>query len=466
MKVLILLTALVTTSVNAMTIDEYLNQVKIKNKNIRSYEIDVEAAEDKQVAGDLALSPVLTGSYYVQTDKSLPLLMFLANKRTTTATALGLSKKFSTGTTLALTGETYKYDYDQPLTPGDTGYSTGRLGISLTQSLWKDSFGRATRLRQDRESLTARLEKMSSDLKRRAALIQIESDYWDYLVAQENVKLKQANLERAKKLQSWSSNRVYNGIADQSDLLQIKALVSTREVELANAKDDLESKGTVIRENLDLTSSDPVPEFSSSLTDSRPYVTDLSKKPNMIRIQNYLTQLEAKIKQDVSDEVRDTLRPDLSLTGKYYTTSYDVDYATMQSNISKDDRPVTYVGLNLSWMFGSDAVSAQKSSADKAALAAKYRAEQEAIVGKNAWQDYLRRYEVTKQNVLTLEKLAQIQSERSKQEQIRLNKGRTITFNVVTAETDSAEAQVNYLKAKSGLRKLEASSLLFTDITE
>lgn len=466
MKVLILLTALISISVNAMSIDDYLNQVKARNKNIRSYDIDVEAAGEKQVAGDLALSPILTGSYYVQTDKSLPLLMFLANKRTTTATALGLSKKFSTGTTLAFTGETYKYDYDQPLTPGDTGYSTGRLGISLTQSLWKDSFGRATRLRQNREALTARLEKLSSDLKKRATLIQVESDYWDFLVAQENVKLKQANLERAKKLQSWSSNRVYNGISDQSDLLQIKALVSSRELELANAKDELESKGITIRENLDLVAGDSVPEFTSSLTDSRPYVNELSKKSNMIRIQNYLSQLEAKIKQDASDEVRDSLRPDLALTGKYYTTSYDVDYSTMQSNIAKDDRPVTFVGLSLSWMFGSDAVSAQKSSADKSALAAKYRAEQEALVGKNAWQDFLRKYEVTKQNVLTLEKIAQIQSERSKQEQIRLSKGRTITFNVVTAETDSAEAQVNYLKAKSGLRKLEASSLLFTDITE
>jgi outer membrane protein TolC len=449
-----------------MTIDEYLAEVKAKNKNIKSYDIDIEAAGEKQVAGDLVLSPVLTGSYYVQTDKSLPLTFLQADKRTTTEASLGLSKKFSTGTTLALTGETFKYDYDQPVVPGDSGYSSGRLGISLTQSIWKDFFGHATRLRRDREALTAKLEKLSNDLKKRAALIQVESDYWDYLVAQENVRLKKSNLDRAKKLESWSSNRVYNGISDQSDLLQIKALVSSREVDLANAEDELESKGITVRENLELGANDPVPEFTSSLTDPRPYVRDMSARPNMIRIQNYLSQLDAKIKQDVSDEVRDSLRPDLSLTGKYYTSSYDDDYQTMQNNLGKTDRPVTFVGVNLSWMFGSDAVSAQRSSADKSALAAKYRAEQEEVTGKNAWQDFVRKYQVTKQNVLTLEKLAKIQQERAKQEQIRLSKGRTITFNAVTAETDSAEAQVNYLRAKSGLRKMEASSLLFTEFTE
>ena len=73
---------------------------------------------------------------------------------------------------------------------------------------------------------------------------------------------------------------------------------------------------------------------------------------------------------------------------------------------------------------------------------------------------------MTQENVKTLEKIANYQRERAKAEQDKFSKGRTITASVVTAETDSAEAEVRFLKAKSGLRKLEASTLLFTTVQE
>ncbi len=340
------------------------------------------------------------------------------------------------------------------------------MGLSLQQSLWKDSFGSATRLRHSREVTVNKVEKLSYELQKRSALIQAESDYWDYLVAQDDMKLKKANLDRAKKMESWTRNRVYNGISDQADLLQIQALVSSRELQLSTATDDAESTAVRIRENLDLKTGEAVPELTSSLLESRPYVEESLKKTGMIRIDNYLTFLDAELKKKLAEEVTDALRPDLSLIGRYSTSSYDVDYSTMQNNITKTDRPVTFVGLSFSWMFGSDAVSAQSSSARKEALAAQYRADQAKLTGENAWLEYVRKYQITKQNVLTLEKIAKLQSERSKQEQLKFSKGRTITSNVVTAETDSAEAEVTYLRAKSNLRKLEASTLLYTNMTE
>lgn len=465
MKVLATLSAtLIATNVFAMSIDDYMKEVAKKNKNIASYDLSIEASKEKQIAGDLALAPVLTAGYSLQSDKSLP--SGVADKRDTTTLNLGVSKKFSTGTTLGVTAETYKYEYDQPVTAGNNGYSNGRLGLSLQQSLWKDAFGTATRLRQNRDASTAKLEVYGNELKKRAAVIQAESDFWDYLVAQEDVKLKKANLERAKKLETWTSNRVYNGISEQAELLQIKALVSSRELELNTAVDELEAKAIKIRENLDLAQSQPVPTFTSDLTETRPYVADLMKQKNIIKIENYLTQLEAEIKQTVAEEANDSLKPDLSLIGRYSTSSYDLDHQTMQNNLTKTDRPVTYVGLSFSWLFGADAVGAQRSSTRKEAIAAKGRAEQAKLVGENAWTDHLRRYELTKQNVSTLEKIAKLQTERSRQEQLRFSKGRTITLNVVTAETDSAEAEVRYLRAKSGLRKLEAATLQFISISE
>lgn len=464
MNKLVLLGVTLTVQAQAMTIDDYMKLVVEKNKTIVSYDVSIEAAKEKQVAGDLALSPILTAGYSLASDKSLP--NSVADKRDTTAANLGLAKKFSTGTSVSLTAETFKYENEIPVIPGNDGYSKGGLGITLQQSLWKDFFGAGTRLRQEREAYAAKLEIYANELKKRAAMIQAESDFWDYLVAQDDMKLKKANLDRAKKLEAWTSNRVSNGISDQSDLLQIKALTARRELELATASDEFAARGTKIRENLDMRESEPIPTITSTLVDARPYVSNMVKKTNVVKIENYLSSLEAEVKEQVSDETVEGLKPDLSLIGRYNTSSYDLDHQTMQNNIAKTDRPVTFVGLSLSWMFGSDAKAAQLSSAKKDAQAARYRAEQAKISGQNAWQDHLRKYELTKQNVLTLERIAKLQSERSRQEQIKFSKGRTITSNVVNAETDSAEADVSYLKAKSGLRKLEAATLLFTTIDE
>lgn len=465
MKTAILL-AISTIAFNAqaLTLDEYLKIVIQKNKLVSSYDLSIEASKDKQIAGDLLLSPTLTAGYSVTTDKSEPITV--ADKRTTTLSNVGLSKKFSSGTTLGVTADTTKYEYELPVTAGNNGYSTGRVGVSLQQSLWKDFFGHGTRLRQDREEATNKLETLGFELRKRSTLIEMESDYWDYLVAQEDLKLKQANLDRAKKLESWNSNRVYNGISDQSDLLQVKALSASREVQLATAKDELTYREAKVRENMGLSDSEALPAFTSNLMDARPYVGELSKQKDVVKIDTYITALEANVKQKVSEEVVDSLRPDLSLIGRYNTNSYNVDHQTMQNNIGKTERPTTFVGVSFSWMFGSDAKGSQLDAAKKEALAAQYRAEQAKLSGTNAWADFLRKYELTKQNVVTLEKIAQLQRDRAKQEQVKFSKGRTITLNVVTAETDSAEADVTYLRAKSGLRKLEATTQLYMSTAE
>lgn len=461
---LILLLGLCTTNAFAMTLEEYMDTVVKKNRLITSYQASVEASEEKRVAGDLLLSPTFTAGYSVLSDKSEPSV--IADRRNTSITNLGLSKKFSTGTLLSLTALTTKLDYEQPVTPGNTGYSTGGLGLVVQQSLWKDFFGVAIRMRRERESLTSQLERLGYELQRRITLIQAEADFWDYMVAQEDLKLKQANFDRAKKLDQWTSNRVSNGISDQTDLLQVRALANLRALELATATQLVKTREAKLKENIDFAPNEQLPDVKADMAQTRPYVLNLSKSKNIVKIDTYLTSLEAAVKQKVSEEVVDSLKPDLTFLGKYNTSSYNVDHSTMQNNMTSTNRPVTYVGLSLSWLFGSDAKSAQLSAAKKEALASRLKADQARITGENSWLDLLRQYELTKQNVLTLEKIAQLQRDRARAEQAKFTKGRTITSNVVNAETDAAQAEVNYLSAKSGLRKLEASSQLYMSIAE
>ena len=52
------------------------------------------------------------------------------------------------------------------LVPLNQEYSTGELGFSISQSLWKDSFGGASSLKTQRESVSERMEKISLQIQK------------------------------------------------------------------------------------------------------------------------------------------------------------------------------------------------------------------------------------------------------------------------------------------------------------
>ena len=449
---------------SALTLDEYLIQVKKKNRIYNAIDVSVEASNFRRASGDLILTPQLIAGYSLIDDKSLPSI--IATKRKITEYNLGVSKKFSTGTLISLTAKTDQFENEGLPLQAPIEYSTGSLGVSFQQSLWKDFFGNGTRLRNQREYANNSLELMNLELRRRNLLVEAESSFWDYAVALENLKLKQENLERARKLDRWTSNRVSNGISDRADLMNIKALTSVRELELLTAVDDLRAEEVRFRQNLDVTPNELLPSIDSNLVENRPYVKELMQMKNVIRIDSYLASLDAQTKRFVAEEIIESLKPDLSLVGSYNTSSYDPNYNQALKDISQTTRPRSFIGVNLTWLFDTEAKRSQISAAQKDALASRYTAEKLRLDGQTAWSEFLRKYQVSQETVKTLEKIANFQRERAKAEQDKFAKGRTITLNVVTAETDSAEAAVKYLKAKSGLRKLEAGTLFFTAVQE
>ncbi len=443
---------------SGLTLDEYMKKVKSENKIFKSLMYSTEAANEKLAASDILFIPVLTAAGSVAVDKSLP--SALGDRRQVTEYSLGVAKKFSTGTSLTLSAKTDQYKNDTTI-PNQDQFSTGGLGISLQQSLWKDFLGEATELRRSRELILNQLDTINVDLRLRGALYDAEATFWDYALAQEDLKLKKSNFERAKKLENWTGSRVTNGISDRADLMNVKALAAIREVQLITAEDEIKTQETKFREYLVVPEGDPTPPITADLNSGRNFFTELMKKKDVVKIDSYLQSLDAKTKKIIAEEFKETLRPDLALVGSYNSTIYDRDYDQVTKNMASTDRPRTFVGVNFSWMFDGDAKSAQISAFNKEALASQYLAERSMVLGRNAWSDLLRKYEITKANVITLSKVANFQRERARAEQERLSKGRTITSNVVTAETDAAEAEVTLLKAQSGLRKLEASSILF-----
>ncbi len=460
MKKIILGLLILAPLLQALTIDEYLLIAKTKNPLFKAYDLSIEAAGDKIDSADLELSPVLTAGYLKAKDKSQPSMIALG-ERTMDQYSLGLAKKFFTGTAVKIEALNNDYKNERALISGFDQYSSGSVGITVSQSLWKDFLGSGTRTKIDRQKASAKIEVSAVELQRRSFLIQLEGDYWDYAVAAENLKLKKSNLERAQKMEKWTMNRVSNGISDRADLMNIKALSALRFLEFQTAEEELKNQKIKFRENLGLSEGDATPEMNGDMSESRTYIKDLLKQRNIVSLESEIAKYESDTKLYASNEINDSLRPDLSVFGSYATTSFNRDRTTALDKITDGDYPKSTIGVNFSWVFETDAKSGLRNSALKESLAAKLKSEKKSALSVNAWQELLRKYELTQKNVNSLEQIARFQRERSKAEQDKFLKGRTVTANVVTAETDAAEAEVTLLKAKAGLKKVETSALVF-----
>lgn len=453
--------ALFIQDAQAISIDEYIGLAKDKNPLLKSYQYSLEAADSRVKAAEIDLAPVLTGSFTKSNDKSRP--SQLGTEREAEIYSLVITKKFFTGTLVKLDASTGEFHNSGVLLPGFDQYSTGAVGITVQQSLWKDSFGTGTRTKISRLEKIAEIEKLNAELQARLALYDVESNYWDYALAQEDYRLKKANLERAQKIDKWTANRVGNGISDRADLMNARALMALREAQFISAEEELKTQEVRLRDNLQLADNEPTPQINGDLGAARPYLINLIKMKNVEKIEARIAALDAQARSLIADETVDNLRPDLSVFGNYTTTSYDRDHGQAVSDMIKDDYPKNTIGVNFTWVFETSAKSATRDSARKEALAAQLRSDKKRSEGKNSWTDLVRKYDVLKSSVTTLEKVANFQRERAKAEQDKLSKGRTVTANVVLAETDAAEAEINLLKTKSSLRKLEASSLFFID---
>lgn len=458
-----------STPVFAMNLQEYLKVVETKHKTVQSLNVSQEAADLRAEAGDTDLVPVLTAGVSYLNDKS-PLSQFAllgASESKNLTYNLGMSKKFSSGTTASIYGSTSEFENVGVTDPRFQKFGVGALGVSLSQSLWKDAFGRATRLRWDRIAAATKAEKGSYDLQKRLLLIQAETAFWNYFLAEEALRIGRTSLERSKKIEGWTKRRVGDGISDRADLLETQGLVSARQLQLITVQDDQEAAKRQIRDFLDLGPAEDFPVLEGDISQVRPLNALIEGKTGkVVALEAYLASLSAKARSLTAREIEDAYRPDLVLSGAYNTNALATDMPGATSHITDTDRPTAKVALNINYMFDTSVKKAAQDVARKEALAAQLQSEQKMLDSDSAWIELNRRYiEMTKRVDAATEGV-RIQMARSKAQTDLFNKGRSITFNVVNAEEDVATAELNLYRLKSEQRKMEAQGRLFITLEE
>ncbi|MDG0818253.1 TolC family protein [Bdellovibrio svalbardensis] len=460
------------SSAFAMNLQEYLKAVQSKNKTVQAYSVQKEAADLRKEAGDISLVPILSANAYYIDDKS-PLSQFVslgAKESKVNGYSLGLQKDFSTGTSVGLSAEAADYDNPGVLlgqTPALNRFGTGSLGVSLSQSLWKDFFGNATRLRWQTEEVATAAEKGRFDLQGKNLLVNAEVAYWDYLYAIENLKISRDSLERAKRIESWTRRRVNDGISERAELLQTQALVSTRQLLLIAVEDDLAAAKQSLRDYLELGSTETLPEMTGDISKARTLSSMVDgDKGRVLQLDAYLSSLEAKASALSSLQVEDSYRPDLVLAGSYNTHSIEENMPKAVANWTNTDRPTAKVSLNFIYTFDTDVKNAARNISKKNALSAKLVSERKFLESESSWVEINRRYSELTRRIEAADQVMRLQDDRAKAEADLFNKGRSVTNNVVNAEEDAGLAKLNLVRLKSEQRKMEAQGRLFVAIEE
>ena len=234
---LIFSTSLVSST---LTLESFLSQVHGNHDGSKSAELSSESAKKKVLQSDLPLAWVLNSSVEQRNDYQTPLsLFFLQN--TSTTYSLGISKltTFGLQAKWALNARLYNY-VNLPAAYAAiipfSSYWDISTGVELTQSLWRNGFGGATRIQQGLDEAVALSSYHRNAFTVLELRAQAEVAYWNVASSQQIVKIQQENLERATQLVAWSKKRAKFDLADNSDLLQAESSYELRQLDLIQSQ--------------------------------------------------------------------------------------------------------------------------------------------------------------------------------------------------------------------------------------
>lgn len=451
---------------SGMSLDQFLQMVKTHNAKAQALALQIEASEDRRLSGDLELTPLLGASYNYLSDQSLPQSIPGTTKLLNRSSEIYVAKKFSSGTSTKLFAQGKDYEFVGASSAYPGKYATGAFGITLSQSLWKDFFGAATRLRHSREAFLSQMEKSQAEYQLRQLMSDAEVAYWNFLYKKEEKKQREESLERSTKILNWVKRRESDGISDRSDRFNSEALVTARQLNLLNSDDDLKSAEQSIRDYLSLERSEAIPVISGNITMSRPIKGQFSKNQRILRADAYIQLLESKTKKLVSDEVADGLKPDLTLQASYKTNSFEDELGKTTNKWTDNSKPSTMVGVQFTYLFDTSAKDSKANAARKEAMASEMKAKKLIRESESAWEELQRKYDELSQKIALAENIKDFQMKRAQEEQLKLSRGRSVTNQVVISEEDAASAELTVLQLKAEQRKLEAITRSYFEVSE
>lgn len=466
-----LLLALPAFAQEKVGVEDFLRRATNQAESYKSIDLSIQALSAEIAGRDLNLSSSLILDGFQISDKKDSLSNFTNRDASSKLLGLTYQQYFSTGTNALLSTA---YEKDEGNTIVTSPLYRADWQVTLVQDLWQNGFGRGTGLRS--ESTQAELKSRGFDLLRQkqSLLTGYESTYWDLSLLYKQQEIQQINLKKSQEILDWTRRRLNVSAARDTDLLQAQALVASKQLDLAETQDQIESAWVQMQQVLpdiqiktwqpDLTALDQersLPNLFFSRTTTAGVVTPSATTATPSQLDSLSAQYRQEQINASVRQLNDDLAPRLQLQFSHGRNGIRDNWQDAASRAGGDQTIYNSVGLSLTIDLDISVNNKKKEALVLQSQATQLEAQRLARANKLNWEDLNRRVAFLKEHLKMATELAGYQRTKSEKERKNFLQGRSTIFQAITFEVDASEAELRVYQLLSQIRKLEAQARLF-----
>ncbi|MDD5065708.1 MAG: TolC family protein [bacterium] len=448
----------------SLSLEIYLKQVKEKNKAVLAGRTAIQAAQESMALKSLLISPYLFADLQHAKDKSRKLdSASYGTSRMQDEYQVGLEQQTPYGQSARLYYQNTFTSVDgaNPLYLPYSEYNESRFTLEIKQDLWRNFFGRATRAGRKaiEEKSKAQVQEQAYQVKQ--ILVQAEMLYWRLSLARKMVQLEKDLLARSQELYNWVKRRVDLKLQDRSDLMQSESDVLARTLELSSTED----QEKLLTRNFNLmrdADSDIVTEELILPQEEYFKVPELNEKSPLRKDIRSLMHYQSAFREQALLNKENTL-PELNVYVSGALNGLNQEFSEAFSDSTGTKYYTLAAGLSLRMPLDFIHSHRARKGYDHEADANETFLSQKKLSVQTEWSELIRKLKKTYKRFQLVKELETLQKKKADYERMRLQKGNTITLQVLQFEQDYAQSQLARLEVEMNLLELLAQIKLYEE---
>ena len=454
-----------------LTLDSFLKEVKAKNTGYKGSAESTVAGVERSTEGDLALAPAFFVNYeYINDAKPPQIPIYNYDTQDTNSLSVGFSQLTSFGLQAKLHYDLLETNLVNVSFPffGATGassvpfydpfYQTAPV-LELTQSLWSNGFGSATRATRDLVQAQALASSFSASYQTKLSLADAESNYWRLANDRQALIVENQAFDRAQEIYNRAIRREKLHLGDRSDSLQAEAALRLRALEIQSTKDEARSAALSFNSARNLESEDvqetlPVLNAMQVLAMSAPERKGVRDDVKASEQQQKITEASAVLSQQKNAGVFDVFGS-VALNGRAG------DLGTSISGPFDQGKPTAAIGFRLNVPLDPLVYHQIQSGWAKEKQASELTYQRKLFEDNQNWNDLSSKLKEARRRLELSNTIEQIQEQKLLNERNRLSQGRTTTYQVLSFEQDFLSAQVSRIRAQTDVLGILAQMRLY-----